>query len=61
MAKHYGERVMIPDKKARAVLDGKAVSTGVRQIAGDGAVVCPNPAPHEDASSKSAKGGVKRY
>lgn len=56
MAKHYGEKVTIPDKKARAVLDGKAVSTGVRQIAGDGAVVCPNPPSIESGGTKSSKG-----
>lgn len=53
--------VPIPEKKARAVLDGKAVSTGVRQIAGDGAVTCPNPPSIEDGSSKHSKGGGKRY
>ena len=55
------ESAQIPMKKARAVLDGKAVTTGVRQIAGDGAVTYPNPPSVEDSSSKSTRGGVKRY
>lgn len=60
MGKHYGDKGTIHEKKARAVLDGKAVSTGVRQIAGDGAVTCPNPAHTEDHTSKGG-GDRKRY